>query len=111
MLTTRSRLLSVLRFRSFAPPFFIFCFIQTHLSQQNDFTNTRFAAIFALGDSHDWGRDTTLVCELMRSVDGVLGTRRETGKSVDDLRENATDEEIEPSIPFFVSNPDLEWQR
>lgn len=65
---------------------------------EKDFTNTSFAAIFALADSHDWGRDATIVCELLRSDGGVLGTRGKNGGK-------------EAAMPLFISNPDLEWQR
>lgn len=65
---------------------------------KRDFSETRFAAIFAMADSHDWGRDSTIICELLRSDGGVLGTRGKDGGK-------------EPAMPLYISNPDLEWQR
>lgn len=69
--------------------------------QHHDFTNTQFKAILVLHDSHDWGRDATLICELMSSRNGVLGTQRQR-----------RDVPLPPSeiLPLVFSNPDLEWK-
>lgn len=57
-----------------------------------------FAAIFVLHDSHDWGRDLTLINELMQSDNGVLGTIR------------ANRHEVNSKLPLYFTNPDLEWK-
>lgn len=49
-------------------------------------------------DSHDWGRDTTLILDLLNSKNGYLGTRTEERKNG------------EEAIELIMSNPDVEWR-
>lgn len=65
-------------------------------------------------DSHDWGRDITLICELLGSQDGVFGTRKKGKEEMDSMvktRQSAGRPEGETDMPLIFSNPDLEWQR
>ncbi|GHJ89943.1 hypothetical protein NliqN6_6345 [Naganishia liquefaciens] len=80
---------------------------------QNDFSTTQISAILVAHDSHDWGRDITLICELLGSQDGVFGTRRRGKEEMDSMvagRESAGRNEGENTMPLIFSNPDLEWQ-
>ena len=63
-------------------------------------------------DSRDWGRDATLICELLSSENGVFGTRRKEKKEMDsdDARRSSVGEQGEEHMPLVFSNPDLEWQ-
>jgi hypothetical protein len=63
--------------------------------KHEDFAKIRFSAVFCMHDSHDWGRDATIIMELIESDGGKLGTKRKQGG---------------PSIPLVFSNPDLEWK-
>ncbi|KAI5450076.1 hypothetical protein NCC49_003703 [Naganishia albida] len=79
----------------------------------NDFSKTHISAIIVAHDSHDWGRDITLICELLGSQDGVFGTRRQGKEEMDSMvkgRDTAGRPEGENSMPLIFSNPDLEWQ-
>ncbi len=60
-----------------------------------DFSKIQFSAIFVMHDSNDWGRDATIILELLESKGGQLGTRRKNGGE---------------SIPLTFSNPDIEWK-
>ncbi|KAJ9108237.1 hypothetical protein QFC19_002485 [Naganishia cerealis] len=79
----------------------------------NDFSKTNIAAIVVAHDSHDWGRDITLICELLGSQDGVFGTRKRGKKEMESMvegRQSAGRPEGETEMPLIFSNPDLEWQ-
>lgn len=52
-------------------------------------------------DSHDWGRDMTIINELMQSEGGLLST----------VRANRHVQKPMGEIPLYFSNPDLEWAR
>ncbi|KAL7423421.1 hypothetical protein Q5752_001001 [Cryptotrichosporon argae] len=65
-----------------------------------DFSTLPIAAILVLHDTHDWGRDATLILELMSSVNGVFGTQRPDRRRQKDGGE----------VPLVFSNPDLEWR-
>lgn len=80
--------------------------------QSNDFSQTPISAIFVMHDSRDWGRDVTLICELLSSENGVLGTRRQEKKEMDsdDKNRSSVGSEGEEHMPLVFSNPDLEWQ-
>lgn len=65
-----------------------------------DFRTEKFHAIFVLHDSYDWGRDLTLINELMQSEGGVLGT----------IRKNRNEQPPGGEVPLWFSNPDLEWK-
>lgn len=56
-----------------------------------------------LADSHDWGRDSQIIIDLVRSNDGVLGTLAESSTTA-----AAAKTKIK-SIPIHYSNPDLLW--
>lgn len=49
-------------------------------------------------DSHDWGRDTTLILDLLNSNNGYLGTRKEGRKNG------------EEAVELIMSNADVEWR-
>jgi hypothetical protein len=80
--------------------------------QSNDFSQTPISAIFVMHDSRDWGRDVTLICELLSSENGVFGTRRQEKKEMDsdDKNRSSVGSEGEEHMPLVFSNPDLEWQ-
>jgi hypothetical protein len=63
-------------------------------------------------DSRDWGRDTTLICELLSSENGVFGTRRKEKKEMDsDIRgRESVGQEGQEDMKLIFTNPDLEWQ-
>jgi hypothetical protein len=63
-------------------------------------------------DSRDWGRDTTLICELLSSENGVFGTRRKEKKEMDsDIRgRESVGQEGKEDMKLIFTNPDLEWQ-
>lgn len=63
-------------------------------------------------DSRDWGRDSTIICELLSSENGVLGTRRKEKMEMDSDVEGreSVGKEGEEGLPLIFSNPDLEWQ-
>ncbi|OXG86108.1 HAD hydrolase [Cryptococcus neoformans A2-102-5] len=63
-----------------------------------DFSSIQFSAIFVMHDSHDWGRDTTLILDLLNSKNGYLGTRTEGRKNG------------EEAVELIMSNPDVEWR-
>lgn len=66
-----------------------------------DFTHTPIHAIFVIHDSADWGRDLTIINELMQSRGGMLST----------VREDRRVQKPGGEVPLFFSNPDLEWAR
>jgi hypothetical protein len=80
--------------------------------QSNDFSQTPISATFVMHDSRDWGRDVTLICELLSSENGVFGTRRQEKKEMDsdDKNRSSVGSEGEEHMPLVFSNPDLEWQ-
>lgn len=51
-------------------------------------------------DSYDWGRDMSIINELMQSEGGLLGT----------MRKDRHIQKPGGEIPLFFSNPDLEWK-
>lgn len=53
-----------------------------------------------LHDSHDWGRDLTLINELEQSEGGLLGT----------MRKDRFKQKPDGEVPLWFSNPDLEWK-
>ncbi|WVQ81944.1 TIGR01456 family HAD hydrolase [Cryptococcus sp. DSM 104549] len=63
-----------------------------------DFSTIPFSAIFMMHDSHDWGRDITLILDLLRSQGGVLGTRQEEMQAG------------EEAVELIMSNADVEWR-
>lgn len=65
-----------------------------------DFNTTPIEAIFVLHDSHDWGRDLTLINELEQSEGGLLGT----------MRKDRHKQKESGEVPLWFSNPDLEWK-
>jgi hypothetical protein len=80
--------------------------------QSNDLSQTPISATFVMHDSRDWGRDVTLICELLSSENGVFGTRRQEKKEMDsdDKNRSSVGSEGEEHMPLVFSNPDLEWQ-
>lgn len=62
--------------------------------RQADFSKIHFSAVFVFHDSRDWGRDTQLIVDLVRSDKGVFGTVAAHNQ---------------PQIPVFFSAADLLW--
>ncbi|KDE09526.1 HAD-superfamily subfamily IIA hydrolase [Microbotryum lychnidis-dioicae p1A1 Lamole] len=63
-----------------------------------DFSEISFAAILVFHDSFNWGRDVQLICDVLSSSQGVLGTSKLTSEW-----------ESSPQLPVHFSNPDLLW--
>ncbi|SCZ89264.1 BZ3500_MvSof-1268-A1-R1_Chr1-1g01067 [Microbotryum saponariae] len=63
-----------------------------------DFSKISFAAILVFHDSFNWGRDVQLICDVLSSSHGVLGTSKSTSEW-----------ESSPQLPVHFSNPDLLW--
>ncbi|WVR07444.1 TIGR01456 family HAD hydrolase [Kwoniella sp. DSM 27419] len=68
--------------------------------RREDFTDTQFAAAFVLHDSHDWGRDITLLLDLLSSDKGVFGTRRDDHRTAG----------VKGDVEVVFSNADVEWR-
>lgn len=76
------------------------CAVSADLQHDIDFNTTPIEAIFVLHDSHDWGRDLTLINELEQSEGGLLGT----------MRKDRHKQKEGGEVPLWFSNPDLEWK-
>ncbi|WVF72738.1 TIGR01456 family HAD hydrolase [Kwoniella sp. CBS 6097] len=68
--------------------------------RHHDFTSTQFAAALVVHDSHDWGRDLTLLLDLLNSRNGVLGTRRDDHMTAG----------VKGDVEIVISNADVEWR-
>ncbi|WWC63245.1 TIGR01456 family HAD hydrolase [Kwoniella dejecticola CBS 10117] len=69
-------------------------------ARPTDFSKVAFSAAIVMHDTDDWGRDITLILDLLSSDKGVLGTRRE-GHNRADMRGD---------VELLLSNADLEWR-
>ncbi|WRT68322.1 TIGR01456 family HAD hydrolase [Kwoniella shivajii] len=65
-----------------------------------DFSNIPFSAALILHDTHDWGRDITLILDLLSSDKGIFGTRREGHNRAD----------VKGDVELVFSNADVEWR-
>ncbi|WWC93698.1 TIGR01456 family HAD hydrolase [Kwoniella sp. B9012] len=65
-----------------------------------DFSQIPFSAALMFHDSHDWGRDITLILDLMSSNQGIFGTRREGHDRAD----------VKGDVELVFSNADVEWR-
>ncbi|SCV71488.1 BQ2448_3076 [Microbotryum intermedium] len=63
-----------------------------------DFSKISFAGVLVFHDSFNWGRDVQLICDVLSSSQGVLGTSK-----------SASEWESSPQLPVHFSNPDLLW--
>ncbi|OCF37871.1 HAD hydrolase [Kwoniella heveanensis BCC8398] len=68
--------------------------------RHHDFTSTEFAAALVIHDSYDWGRDVTLLLDLLNSQKGVLGTRRDDHMTAG----------VKGDVEIVISNADVEWR-
>ncbi|EIM21033.1 HAD hydrolase [Wallemia mellicola] len=69
---------------------------QPHTYQRKhvDFAKVPFSAVLVFKDSADHGLDIQIICDLLRSKDGLLGTENNQGKQ---------------GVELHFSNPDLIW--
>lgn len=65
-------------------------------SQKDDFSKIQFAAILVFHDSREWGRDTQIIIDILRSHKGVFGTEHPP-----------TEPLPEEQIPIYFSHGDL----
>ncbi|PWY97998.1 HAD-superfamily hydrolase [Testicularia cyperi] len=62
-----------------------------------DFSKVQFAAVLVFHDSREWGRDTQIIIDILRSHNGVFGT------------EFPLDQHPTHQIPIYFSHGDLLW--
>ncbi|TIB65582.1 hypothetical protein E3P78_00427 [Wallemia ichthyophaga] len=69
---------------------------QSHTYRQKhvDFANVPFSAVMLFKDSANHGLDMQIICDLIRSKDGLIGTESDNGKQ---------------GVELHFSNPDLIW--
>ncbi|CAG8808197.1 24332_t:CDS:2, partial [Racocetra persica] len=67
------------------------------LTRKLDFSNVKIEAIMMFHDSRDWGRDSQIILDVLRSKDGYF----ETSASPQELSTR--------NFPLFFSNPDIIW--
>ncbi|WWC71613.1 TIGR01456 family HAD hydrolase [Kwoniella pini CBS 10737] len=65
-----------------------------------DFSKISFAAALVMHDTHDWGRDITLILDLLSSNKGIFGTRK---KGYDKSN-------FKGDVELIFSNADVEWR-
>ncbi|SPO31163.1 related to cat eye syndrome critical region protein 5 precursor [Ustilago trichophora] len=70
---------------------------QPHVRRE-DFSRIQFAAILVFHDTRDWGRDTQIIIDILRSHNGVFGTEHPP-----------TEPLPEKQIPIYFSHGDLLW--
>ncbi|PWN99207.1 HAD-superfamily hydrolase [Tilletiopsis washingtonensis] len=85
--------------QAWAPPVYPFAKLDPRWHEagavrQADFSQVHFAAIMVFHDSRDWGRDIQLMCDVLRSRDGVVGN---------------VGDDTHPQVPLFFSHGDLLW--
>ncbi|EST08907.1 HAD-superfamily hydrolase, subfamily IIA [Kalmanozyma brasiliensis GHG001] len=66
--------------------------------RREDFSKIRFAAILVFHDSREWGRDTQIIIDILRSHNGVFGTEHPPTEPLPDKQ-----------IPIYFSHGDLLW--
>ena len=64
--------------------------------QRDDFSKIQFAAILVFHDSREWGRDTQIIIDILRSHNGVFGTEHPPTEPLPDKQ-----------IPIYFSHGDL----
>lgn len=62
-----------------------------------DLSNTPINSVLIFHDSRDWGRDVQIVCDVLRSDKGLLGTLQPFHHTPHYI----------PSVPIYFSNPDF----
>ena len=62
-----------------------------------DYSQVQFKAVLVLHDSWDWGKDIQLVCDILRSNNGHIGTLSPPSSSQSQ------------AVPVYFSNPDFLW--
>ncbi|CDS02191.1 hypothetical protein [Sporisorium scitamineum] len=66
--------------------------------RRDDFSKIQFAAILVFHDSREWGRDTQIIIDILRSHNGVFGTEHPPTEPLPDKQ-----------IPIYFSHGDLFW--
>lgn len=66
--------------------------------RRDDFSKIQFAAILVFHDSREWGRDTQIIIDILRSHNGVFGTEHPPSEPLPDKQ-----------IPIYFSHGDLLW--
>lgn len=66
------------------------------ITQRDDFSKVQFAAILVFHDSREWGRDTQIIIDILRSHNGVFGTEHPPSEPLPDKQ-----------IPIYFSHGDL----
>ena len=64
-----------------------------------DFESTPFSSVIVFHDSRDWGRDIQIICDVLRSDKGYLGS----------LSQFHHTPGYKQSVPIYFSNPDFIW--
>lgn len=64
-----------------------------------DPTEKPFSSIVVFHDSRDWGRDIQIICDILRSENGYLGS----------LSQFHHTPQFKQSVPMFFTNPDFQW--
>ena len=68
-----------------------------HFANIEDYSRVNFKAVIVLHDSWNWGRDIQLICDVLRSNKGHIGTLSPVGSGQ------------RQSVPLYFSNPDFQW--
>ncbi|KAJ1017862.1 hypothetical protein NDA16_005178 [Ustilago loliicola] len=66
--------------------------------RKDDFSKIQFAAILVFHDSREWGRDTQIIIDILRSHNGVFGTEHPPTEPLPGKQ-----------IPIYFSHGDLLW--
>ncbi|ETS60294.1 hypothetical protein PaG_05849 [Moesziomyces aphidis] len=66
--------------------------------RRDAFSKVQFAAILVFHDSREWGRDTQIIIDILRSHNGVFGTEHPPSEPLP-----------EKQIPIYFSHSDLLW--
>ncbi|TKY89007.1 hypothetical protein EX895_002248 [Sporisorium graminicola] len=66
--------------------------------RRDDFSKVEFAAVLVFHDSREWGRDTQIIIDILRSHNGVFGTEHPPTEPLPDKQ-----------IPIYFSHGDLLW--
>ncbi len=60
------------------------------ITQRDDFSKVQFAAILVFHDSREWGRDTQIIIDILRSHNGVFGTEHPPSEPLPTSRSPST---------------------
>jgi HAD superfamily hydrolase (TIGR01456 family) len=69
------------------------------ISPSSNFDAISIQAVVVFHDSHDWGRDIQVCCDVLRSEHGILGT----------LSPYHHTPNFQQAAPIYFSNPDFVW--